>query len=161
MKKAFPPLAHPDARLLILGTMPGERSLAENQYYANNGNQFWKLVFEVFGTPFSKDYEERKALLQRHGIAVWDVLESCERKGSLDSNIMNEVPNDFEAFFSAHPHITHVFFSSKNAARYYERFVERKSNIEYHILPSPSGAYPMKFADKLERWKMLGTLNHR
>lgn len=140
--------------MLILGTMPGEKSLQLQEYYGNRGNQFWKLMFAVFNEPFTLDYTERVSLLKRNGIALWDVLQYCEREGSLDSNIENEVPNDFEQFYSAHPNIKNVFFSSKNAAAYYDKYVGRKANLRYATLPSPSGANAsMRYEQKLEIWK--------
>lgn len=153
MKKAFPPLVNEKCKILILGTMPGEKSLELQQYYGNKGNQFWKLLFTLLNTEFTHDYDKRKALLEQHNIALWDVLEICEREGSLDSNIKNEASNDFESFYINYPNIKHVFFSSKNAAKYYDKYVGRKPDINYEILPSPSGANATKsFSEKLEEW---------
>ena len=152
----MPPLLGSDAHILILGTMPGEQSLLKQQYYGNRGNHFWRLIFDVFDAPFSDDYDFRSIFIKSKGIALWDALQSCERSGSLDSNISQEFPNDFEAFFSRHPQFTHVFFSSKAAEKYYDRFAKRHSTINYSTLPSPSGANASKsFAQKLEAWKVL------
>lgn len=153
MIKAFKPIATPQSRILILGTMPGEKSLQLQEYYGNRGNQFWRIMFSIFKKELSHDYDEKINLLTKHHIALWDVLAYCHRQGSLDSNIKNEVPNDFESFYKAHPGITHVFFSSKNAAAYYDKYVGRKIGLTYATLPSPSGAYAaMPFAKKLETW---------
>ena len=153
MKKAFPPLVHSKCSILILGTMPGEKSLELGEYYGNRGNQFWKLMFNLLGENFSLDYEDRKLMLGKYNIALWDVLEFCERQGSLDSNIKNEVANNFDDFYSNHPNIKHVFFSSKNAAAYYDKYVGRREKLNYDILPSPSGANATKsFSEKLEIW---------
>lgn len=155
MKKAFEPFIHPNCKILILGTMPGEKSLELQQYYGNRGNQFWKLLFEIFNTPFTTDYNERLALLAARGIALWDVLQYCEREGSLDSKIKNEIPNNFKAFYADYPAIKHVFFSSKNAAAYYDKYVGRKKEINYDVLPSPSGANASKsYSEKLKEWKI-------
>ncbi|MCW4467778.1 DNA-deoxyinosine glycosylase [Flavobacterium sp. MFBS3-15] len=154
MKKAFPPVVHSDSKILILGTMPGEKSLRLQEYYGNRGNQFWKLLFAIFNYEPTHDYPGKLSLLKTHRIALWDVLEGCEREGSLDSNIKNEVPNDFTGFYKSHPQITHVFFSSKNAAAYYDKYVGRREGIAYDTLPSPSGANAtMPFAQKLEVWQ--------
>lgn len=154
MKKAFPPIIDKNSTILILGTMPGEKSLELQQYYGNKGNQFWKILFTIFGREFTHDYTDKKKLLSDHGIALWDVLQFCEREGSLDSSIKNEVPNDFGAFYKKHPQVRHVFFSSKNAAAYYDKYVGRKKDIFYETLPSPSGANAsMPFAQKLEIWR--------
>lgn len=154
MKKAFAPIVPKGARVLILGTMPGEKSLELQQYYGNRGNQFWKILYAMTNEDFSTDYNERKMLLVKYKIAVWDVLAFCERAGSLDSAIKNETPNDFDAFYKIHPQIKYVFFSSKNAAAYYDKYVGRDANHIYDVLPSPSGANAtMRFAAKLEVWK--------
>lgn len=154
MKKAFAPIIDTSSKILILGTMPGEKSLEIQQYYGNKGNQFWKLLFSLFDKELSSDYNERKQLLKEYHISLWDVLQYCEREGSLDSAIKNEIPNDFNSFYAQYPNIKYVFFSSKNAATYYDRYVGRKENIEYEILPSPSGANATKtFLEKFEIWK--------
>lgn len=156
MKAALLPFAHPHSTILILGTMPGEQSLKRQQYYANKGNHFWKLMFTIFKEPFSDDYEIRKQLLETKGIAVWDVLAFCEREGSLDSKIKKEVVNDFESFYKLHPAIKTVFFSSKAAAKFYDKFSVRKPDLQYLVLPSPSGANAGKtFAQKLDGWEII------
>jgi hypoxanthine-DNA glycosylase len=156
MKAAFPPLVGSNSKILILGTMPGEKSLALQQYYGNRGNHFWKLLYKVLNEPFTEDYEQRKKLLLDSGIALWDVLAYCEREGSLDSNIKNEQPNDFDAFYKMYPEIKTVFFSSKGAEKFYEKFAGRKDGIRYLTLPSPSGANAGKsFQQKLDEWRVI------
>jgi len=154
MKKAFEPVADENSVILILGTMPGEKSLQLQEYYGNRGNQFWRIMFTVFNEPLSYEYAEKLDLLKKNNIALWDVLQYCEREGSLDSNIKNEVANDFEKFYAQHPNITKVFFSSKNAAAYYDKYVGRKAHLTYATLPSPSGANAsMPYGRKLEIWQ--------
>lgn len=154
MKKAFDPIVDSNSKILILGTMPGEKSLELQEYYGNRGNQFWRLLFTVYGQEGSHNYNDKIKLLTTHNIALWDVLQYCEREGSLDSNIKNELPNDFDVFYKNYQNIKAVFFSSKNAAAYYDKYVGRKENIAYTILPSPSGANATKsFDEKLEIWK--------
>lgn len=156
MKKAFPPLANQNSKILILGTMPGEKSLELQEYYGNRGNSFWKILFTLFDMPLSQDYSEKKQLLIDNNIALWDVLEFCERTGSLDSNIKNEKANDFDSFYKKYPDIKHVFFSSKNASNYYDKYVGRQTDIHYVVLPSPSGANASKsFMQKLEEWEVI------
>lgn len=156
MKQAFPPLVNQNSRILILGTMPGEKSLELQEYYGNKGNSFWKLLFTLFNRPLPKEYIEKKQLLEENNIALWDVLAYCERTGSLDSNIKNEKANDFESFYKQYPNIKHVFFSSKNASNFYDKYVGRKKDLQYSILPSPSGANASKsFLQKLEEWKAI------
>lgn len=162
MKKAFEPIIFPDSEILILGTMPGEKSLEVQQYYGNRGNQFWKLLFTILEEPFSLNYNARIALLKKYKIALWDVLQYCEREGSLDSNIKNEQFNDFSTFYKKNSQIKYVFFSSKKASAYYDKYKGREGVLSYDVLPSPSGANATKtFAEKLEIWeeKMLPKIN--
>lgn len=162
MKKAFLPLVYSTSKILILGTMPGEKSLELQEYYGNRANQFWKILYTIFNEQLSDSYDERKALLKRYDICLWDVLAFCEREGSLDSRIKNEKPNDFEKFFKQYPSIKYVLFSSKNAAIYYDKYVGKTEGIIYDILPSPSGANATKpFSEKLLIWseKILPLIN--
>lgn len=156
MKTAFPPIVNQHSRVLLLGTMPGDRSLSLQQYYGHAGNHFWKLIYTLFGESTDPDYEARKAFLLDHEIALWDVLESCTCEGSLDSNIKNEVVNDFAAFYIQYPNIKHIFFDSKKAEEFYLRHVKKSPDKIYHLLPSPSRANASKtFEQKLEAWKEL------
>ena len=158
-KTAFPPLADADSRVLILGSMPGDRSLQMQQYYGHRGNGFWKLLFAVFAVPFSEDYEVRKDLLRRNHIALWDVLAACEREGSADANITNAVPNDFAGFYRSFPNIKAVCFAGKKAEAMYRRYVAHPAGIGQYTLPSPSGAYAaLGFHDKLAAWRVIETL---
>lgn len=156
LKIAFPPIVDTNCRVLLLGTMPGERSLRLQQYYGHAGNHFWKLIYTLFGEPVEPLYEARKSFLLHHEIALWDVLESCTCEGSLDSNIKNEVVNNFAAFYKQYPAITHVFFDSKKAEQFYLKYVKKSDGKSYHSLPSPSRANASKsFEQKLEAWKEL------
>jgi hypoxanthine-DNA glycosylase len=156
IKKAFAPIVDENSKILILGTMPGERSLQQQQYYGHKGNQFWKLIFTLVDRPLSDNYEEKKQLLLNKGIALWDVLEYCERTSSADSAIKNECPNDFGAFYKNFPGIQNVFFSSGKAAELYTKYIVRDEKLSYHQLPSPSGANTWKtFEEKLAEWKKV------
>jgi len=156
VKIAFPPIADQHCTVLLLGTMPGDRSLSLRQYYGHAGNHFWKLIYTLFDQPLEPDYEARKLFLLQHHIALWDVLESCTCEGSLDSNIKNEVVNDFASFYERHPNITHVFFDSRKAEEFYLKYVKKSADKIYHLLPSPSRANASKsFEQKLEAWKEL------
>ncbi|MBC7845315.1 MAG: DNA-deoxyinosine glycosylase [Flavobacterium sp.] len=157
MKKySFPPLSNPDATVLILGTMPGEQSLAANQYYGNPRNAFWKILFTLFNTPFSTNYSERKSLLLENSIALWDVLEVCIRPGSLDSAIVQEVANDIDSFLKAHPNITHIYFNGQKAATYFKRYIKLEKDYQLTTLPSTSPAHAGKSFDaKLKEWTII------
>ena len=154
MKQAFPPIIGAHSKVLFLGTMPGERSLNLQQYYGNRGNQFWKLLFEVLDIPFSEDYNDRQQTILEHNFALWDVLQYCDREGSLDSSIRNEIPNDFTSFYRRYPAVQAVLFTSKNAAAYYNKYVGRQDGLYFDVLPSPSGANAtMRYHEKLAVWQ--------
>lgn len=159
MKKAFEPIETKDSKILILGTMPGERSLRLQQYYGHAGNHFWKIMFALLNEPFTDNYTKRVQLLQEKKIAVWDVLSHCEGNGSADSNIKNEKANDFKSFYKKHPDIKRVFFASKKAEHFYDKYVGKNKEKIYSLLPSTSRANTWKsFDQKLEHWKEI--LNH-
>ena len=157
MKKySFPPISNQNAAVLILGTMPGVQSLALGQYYGNQRNAFWKILFTVFNVPFSADYQTRKSVLLENRVALWDVLQACVREGSLDSAIEQEVPNDFNSFLKAHPNIKYVYFNGQKAASYFKQYA--KVGNDYHLvtLPSTSPAHAGKsFEMKLNEWKVI------
>ncbi|MCG2784782.1 MAG: DNA-deoxyinosine glycosylase [Anaerolineae bacterium] len=156
MKQSFPPIATPTAHVLILGTMPGEESLARREYYANPRNQFWRMMQSLFGIPLSASYAERVARLQENRIALWDVLHSCERVGSLDSAIKNAVPNDFGALLASMPNLKAIAFNGKKSAEWFERWVRvDTSRLRKLVLTSTSPAAAMAFEKKLAAWAVL------
>jgi hypoxanthine-DNA glycosylase len=162
---SFPPIIAPDARVLILGSMPGEMSLSMQQYYAHRHNAFWKILGDLLGSDQQLDYPSRTELLRSHGIGLWDVLMSCQRQGSLDSAIdaATMVPNDFLGFYEAHPGITHVFFNGGTAAQVYKRHVLPKLgmkhvHLKYEQLPSTSPAHAsLNYEQKLQAWGRILT----
>lgn len=150
---SFPPIADQNSRVLILGTMPGLKSLSADQYYAHKGNQFWKIMFTLFDEPFTVDYAKRKGLLLNNHIALWDVLQACLRAGSADSNIQEEVPNNFQVFFAEHPLIKTVFFNGQNSHLYFMQHVQAPDYISTIALSSTSSANGWKsYSEKLEEW---------
>ena len=159
----FGPIGNEKATVLILGSMPGAESLRKNEYYANCRNLFWRIMGHLLGAGPERTYANRLQILTDCGIAVWDVLKSCEREGSLDSAIKAESieVNDFPAFFTDHPHITHVFFNGTKAQILYQRHVvptlaERQGLLKYERLPSTSPAYAaMSSSEKVERWRII------
>ena len=155
-KTAFAPIVDARSKLLLLGSMPGEASLQKQEYYGHKGNQFWKIMFHLFNTPFSNQYEKRVALLLRHQIALWDVLESCVRAGSADSNILQPIPNQFTPFLQQYPHIKHIVFTSNVAKQLFIKYAGRHEGIQLHQVPSPSGANAqMGIAEKIMHWQLL------
>jgi hypoxanthine-DNA glycosylase len=155
-KTALHPLVDNFSSILILGTMPGDQSIAKQQYYGNKGNHFWKIIFTIFSEEYSTSYDDRKTFLKKHKIALWNVLASCIREGSSDSKITNEAINDFVSFHKQYPNIKHVFFESKSAAKFYHKYSAPQPGISYHILPSTSGLNAgTSFSQKVEMWKIL------
>jgi hypoxanthine-DNA glycosylase len=156
---SFPPLATTDARLLILGSMPGVASLQAQRYYAHPHNQFWPIMGALLDLDPAMPYEARCACLTAAGIAVWDVLQSCERPGSLDADInaSSVVPNDFAGFFAAHPQIHHVFFNGAAAETLFRRHVQPHlalNHITTGRLPSTSPAHAaLRPAEKIALWR--------
>ncbi len=171
---SFPPVSRADAKILILGSMPGVRSLQAQQYYAHPQNHFWKIMGELICAGPSLPYAQRLEILKENRVALWDTLQCCVRPGSLDSAISDETANDFPAFFATHPHITRVFFNGAKSAQSFKthfllsprhRGSRGKSNQDwmknliFTILPSTSPANASySFARKLEAWQII-TLN--
>lgn len=140
----FAPVINAQSTVLILGSMPGVRSLTLEQYYAHPQNRFWPLIAALFGyAQVPTIYEERLAMLLDNHIALWDVLSSCKRNGSLDTAITADEANDFPAFFSAHPQITKVCFNGGKAHETYRKHHKsllNNASIAYAALPSTSPA---------------------
>lgn len=154
--RSFPPIASPGATRLILGSMPGEASLKAGQYYAHPQNAFWRIMGELFGAHPELPYDERVHVLKANGIAVWDVLKSCTRPGSLDQNIRDEVPNDFAGFFAAHPGLTRIALNGGKAAASFKRHAARfcPARVRVETLPSTSPAHAARsFAEKRDLWR--------
>ena len=148
------PLVGPGARLLICGNMPSVMSLAAAEYYGNPRNAFWPIAGQVFGFAADAPYPQRVEALLAHGVAVWDVLRSCVREGSLDSAVQRDsmVPNDFAGFFGSHPTVGRVLFNGAAAETNYRRLVGAPP-VPALRLPSTSPAQTMRFADKLAVWR--------
>jgi hypoxanthine-DNA glycosylase len=158
--QSFAPIEDAKARVLILGSMPGKASLAAGQYYAHAQNLFWRILGEVTGAGPALPYEARARALKSRGIALWDVLASCAREGSLDSAIDDASisANDFASFYRAHPRIAHVFFNGAKAEACYRKHVlpalgDAPALPGYHRLPSTSPANAsMSRAHRQREW---------
>lgn len=159
--KSFAPVALPDARILILGSLPGQVSLAHREYYAQTRNAFWPIMGKLFGASRELPYDERVRRLAERGIALWDVCAEGRRPGSLDQHIEADsiVTNDFAGFLRAHPHIRLICFNGATAERLYRRKVAPAlpapfAEIPTILLPSTSPAHAAApFERKLECWK--------
>lgn len=156
-------VARIDAQILILGSMPGELSLARQQYYAHPSNAFWKIMANLFDFNPDDNYANKLLALQQHKLALWDVIQSCERQGSLDSNISNAsiISNDFAGFFQQHRQIKHIFFNGSRACQEYQKRVlpqlsEPWKSLIYTRLPSTSPAMAsLRFEQKLIAWSAI------
>lgn len=149
------PLTGGTPRTLILGNMPSVMSLASGQYYGNPRNAFWAITADVLGFDAAAPYEQRVTALIAHEIAVWDVLRSCRRAGSLDSAVERDsmVPNDFGTFLRSHQQIDLLLFNGAAAEANYRRLVQHASRVPTIRLPSTSPAHTMRYADKLAHWR--------
>ena len=163
VRPAFAPILGQSPRLLILGSMPSEASLAARQYYGHPRNAFWPIIERLLGLPAQSGYARRTKALREHGIALWDVIAACARPGSLDADIRPETVrvNDFAALLAAHPGIRCIAFNGGTAEREFRRRVlpglsEAHAAIERLRLPSTSPAYAgMRFEDKLAAWQVI------
>jgi TDG/mug DNA glycosylase family protein len=149
--------------VLILGSMPSVLSLERRRYYGNERNHFWRLVHAVLEEPENDDYEARVAMLERRKIALWDVMRSCVRPGSLDKNIREEEPNDVAGLLAANPTIRAVCFNGQTARTMYFKYNREAEGraLEYLLLPSSSPVPRRRvktFEDRLEKWLELRRL---
>lgn len=140
LKSSFPPIADKEINILILGSLPGEKSLEMQQYYAHPQNRFWKVVACITNSNLPINYEEKLALLRENKIGVWDVVHSAKRIGSLDVNILDEIPNDLEGFIANHPNLKTIAFNGSKSQKLYDKYFKRNPNIKYLALPSTSPA---------------------
>lgn len=180
---SFPPVAGDSDKVLILGSMPGQVSLQQQQYYAHPRNSFWLIMCQLLNDrdvdrhidrdtdranksktcSATAPYDDRLALLQRHGVALWDVMRSCERAGSLDADIEESsiVANDFAAFYAAKPRLQAVYFNGAKAEQSYRRYVlpnlsEKQQAISLTRLPSTSPAHAaMSVTEKRSHWQCI------
>lgn len=160
--RSFPPVASPRARVLILGSMPGVRSLQEGRYYAHPQNAFWRITGSVVGFDAALPYAARCQALCDAGIALWDVLRACQREGSLDAAIDTRTAEvqDFAGFFAQHPRVRTVLCNGGTA---HDLFVRRAlpdlaASPTVLRLPSTSPAYAaMPFAAKQAAWSQALT----
>lgn len=152
----FPPIVDEQCRVLVLGSMPSVVSLERQQYYGHKQNYFWPMLFSLLEEPYSDDYSKKKDLLLRHHIALWDVLASCEREGSLDSNITDEVPNPIGQLLTDYPSIRYILFNGGKAYQSFKKyFPDLLKQIAWQQMPSTSPAHTMKREEKRNRWQMI------
>lgn len=154
--KSFKPEIDNQTKILILGTMLGEASLAADKYYAHPRNAFWKIMADVLnnGKPF-ENYTEKLNCLKAHHIGLWDNLKYCERKGSLDSDIKEEYPNDIAEMLKKHPSIEQILLNGKKSEAFFKKYQSAllpKINVRTMPSTSPANAR-LSYDKKCEIWK--------
>ena len=156
MIECFPPIIDETSQILIIGTMPSVKSLAATEYYAHPRNAFWKIIATLFnnGSAFS-DFAEKKACILANHLALWDNLQFCEREGSLDSDIKNMIPNDFETLLKKYSHICRLIFNGQKSFQIFKKFhPELLKKYQHFVLPSTSPANAaLSFDKKLALWQ--------
>jgi TDG/mug DNA glycosylase family protein len=163
MITGFPPIAAKNAKILILGSVPGVASLEKQEYYAHPRNSFWNIIAQLTDSPPLENYQQKKAILIDNQMALWDVLKHCQREGSLDSSIQSQsiVTNDFESFFNAHPLIRFVLFNGSKAEKEYNKRVlsvlsSKFDHLTYYRLPSTSPAMAqLSQPQKFQQWQTV------
>lgn len=156
MLESFAPLIDKQTEIMVLGTMPGVKSLTEQQYYAHPQNAFWKIISILYNNGKNFDsYDDKKyCLLEKH-IGLWDNLQYCRREGSLDTNITDAVPNDFENLFKEYPNVRKLLFNGQSSYKFFKKYhpVLLEKTV-YEIMPSTSPANAsVRFEQKLEIWQ--------
>lgn len=154
-KQALPPVIDKSTEYLVLGTMPGEKSLLNQEYYNNPRNQFWKIIAEAFNNKKAFiDYNDKLKTLKNNKIGLWDVLDTCDRKGSRDSKIENPTINNFDRLFKKFPNIKTVIFNGQDSCDYFNSLVHDKADKKYLQLSSTSSINGHKtVAEKTLEWK--------
>ena len=149
-----------ETKVLIVGSMPGQQSLLKQQYYGNARNHFWPIIGALLQQTIPENYEARLALLQKYKIGLWDVIQSCERQGSLDATIRNEIPNDFASMFESYPQIEIVLFNGGKSHDVFKKHVgfATLQGRDYAKMPSTSpipGKNIKTYEQKIDEWSIL------
>ncbi|RNA62016.1 DNA-deoxyinosine glycosylase [Chryseobacterium nematophagum] len=152
---SFPPIIDDHSRILILGSIPGIKSLEKQEYYAHPQNKFWKIIFELFGEELTMDYTEKINMLKKKQIALWDVIDSCERKGSLDSEIRNEEANQIIELLEKYPNVKTIFCNGGKSYKNLQKIVGNNFKTPFYLLPSTSPLHTISFERKFESWKLI------
>ncbi|MFN4235789.1 MAG: DNA-deoxyinosine glycosylase [Vogesella sp.] len=154
-KASFAPVVDADTRILILGSLPGDASLAAAQYYAHPRNQFWRLLGAVLAVPLADmPYPQRLAAMQQHGVGLWDVVAEASRRGSLDSAIRDARANPLAELVASLPALRVVAFNGQTAGKAAPQLAA--SGVPVLVLPSSSPAHTLAFDKKLQEWQALG-----
>ncbi|WP_286587682.1 DNA-deoxyinosine glycosylase [Sphingobacterium sp. N143] len=156
LKKSFPPLISTSTHTLILGSLPGDKSLAQQEYYAHPQNRFWKIIKHLCQAPEVTQYTDKVSLLHRNGIGLWDVCAEASRPGSMDLAIKDESPNRITELLEEYPSITKVIFNGQKAHNLYLKHFMKKKGVRYLCLPSTSPANAKTNLENLiEQWRII------
>jgi len=154
--KSFSPIIYSDTTILVLGSLPGKKSLELEQYYGHARNRIWKILSHLTAGDIPISYQQKKELLCKNKIGLWDVAHSAHREGSLDSNIKDETPNDIEGLIKNHDSIKVIGFNGKKSEKMFYKYFTEKPEIKYVPLPSTSPAnMAISFEDICARWSQL------
>lgn len=142
--------------------MPGGESLRKGEYYGHPRNQFWNILYSLYGEQPDVEYDKKVGFLKKKHIALWDVIKTCSREGSMDSNIVNEKVNDFDGLFSEYPGIGHVFFNGTKAYETFRKKTGFKYNgLTYTKLGSTSPANVVRWEERLKQWQIIKDILER
>ncbi len=162
--QAFPPLESSGSRVLILGSMPSQKSLELQQYYGHPQNAFWRIMAVVTGVAHDAPYLQRARALNQAGVSVWDSIASCHRPGSMDADIDQETVtvNDFDSFLNRHPALELILFNGQSSAKTFNKHLGKnylsERGLRSQVMPSTSPAYAsMSLDEKKAVW--LASLN--
>lgn len=151
----IPPLYDENSKILILGSFPSVKSREAQFFYGHPQNRFWRVLSALTGEECPVVTEDKKAFLKRNGIAVWDVIKSCDITGSSDSSIKNAVPNDLSEIFET-ADIKKVFCNGATSYKLYKRYMEKETGRTAELLPSTSPANAAyKIDDLIREWKKI------
>lgn len=157
-KTSFDPVSNADTTILILGTMPGDKSLELGEYYAHSRNRFWKIISTITDNDLPFTYLDKKTLLLKAKIGIWDVAHKVNRKGSLDNAIEDDEPNDLESFISRHKRLKVIAFNGTKSKTLFDKYFDKKSEIKYITLPSTSPANTgIDFDSICKLWRQILT----
>lgn len=152
---SFEPVYDKDSEILILGTLPSVKSRENNFYYGHKQNRFWKVLATLLKEPVPETIEEKKAMLLAHRIALWDVIQSCDIKGSSDSSIKNVQPTDIGMILEK-TNVKQIYANGNKAGQLYKRYQFPVTGIEATVLPSTSPANAAwSLARLCEAWKTI------
>lgn len=138
-KSSFSPIIPYNPKVIILGSLPGDLSIASNEYYAHPQNRFWKILGNIFTMPTS-GYAAKLQILETKQIALWDICKTADREGSMDTDIKAVVPNDILLLLKTYPTIRHIFFNGQKASHLFKKHILQPIPIPQLTLPSTSPA---------------------